>query len=96
MRNRFLNEITALEKGLTITNCEILRVDAVIEDTETELLDAAQFRRAGSLEQKQRLQRLLFPQGIEDSVANFRTNTRCLSNTGIKSKSIDDNEPAWG
>jgi hypothetical protein len=56
MRNMLLNEITNLEAELSINNGETLGVDAVIEDTETGLLNVTQSLRVGSRRQNQELQ----------------------------------------
>jgi hypothetical protein len=92
MRNRLLNEIAALEEELTGADAETLEVDAVIEYAETTLLNAAEFWRTASLDQKQRLQRVLFPEGVEYSVGTFGTSTSCLLFSGIEAKNADDSE----
>src|ERR1700688_3814728 len=49
-------------------------------------LNAAEFWQTASLDQKQRLQQVLFPEGVEYSGRTFGTSTTCLLFSGIEAK----------
>ena len=74
-----LNEsITMAEVELHETKIDELDVEVILEFAQYVLLNASQLWMEFPLEQKQRFQKVLFPQGVEFSEGKFGTPTYSL------------------
>jgi site-specific DNA recombinase len=86
MNAELREEILTLEMELTDSKSESLEVESLIEYAESILLNAPDFWRAAGLDEKQRFQQVLFPEGVEYSGMGFGTTTTCLFFSGIEAK----------
>ena len=73
MRLALGEELTAAESRLSDARIDELEVDKVLEFAEGLLLNAADVWLRSSLDQKQRLQQVLFPKGVEYADGVYRT-----------------------
>ncbi|MEY2412498.1 MAG: hypothetical protein QOD84_1104 [Acidobacteriaceae bacterium] len=78
MRSKLLEDIVLAEMELGDANYDELEFKVVLEFAENILLNASNLWRTASLAQKQRLQQVLFPEGIQYINGEYRTTTNCL------------------
>ena len=76
--DKLTEEITLAEMAANDAKLEAFDVEAVLNFSEHVILNAARLWTEFSLEQKQRLQRVLFPEGVRFSDAGFGTAATCL------------------
>jgi len=99
--SRLREESLLAEMELNEAKVEELDVEAVVNYGVNAISDASQFWRDGSVDQKQRFQRILFPEGLTFDGENFGTAATCLAfsylrevsqcNVSLASQSI----PSW-
>ena len=78
MKAEMDQELTVAEMKADAARCEVDDLEGLLEFAEGILLDPAQFWMQCSLEQKQRLQQVLFPEGVLFADGIYRTTTTCL------------------
>ena len=98
MNAELREEILTLEMELADAKSESLEVESLIEYAENIVLNAPDFWRTASLDQKQRFQQVLFPESIEYSSGKFGTTATCLFFSGIEAKDDEKEEMVgpWG
>lgn len=77
--SRLREESLLAEMELNEAKVEELDVEAVVNYGVNAISDASQFWRDGSVDQKQRFQRILFPEGLTFDGENFGTAATCLA-----------------
>jgi hypothetical protein len=82
--NRFL---TLAEMELRDAQAEEIEIEAVLDFAQAVLLSASNLWKAAPSEQKQRLQQVLFPEGVTYSDGNYRTGITCMLFSGMQANS---------
>ncbi len=77
--SRLREESLLAEMELNEAKVEELDVEAVVNYGVNAISDASQFWKDGSVDQKQRFQRMLFPEGLTFDGENFGTAATCLA-----------------
>jgi site-specific DNA recombinase len=73
MRAGLVEELNVVEEKLMQARLEVVDIEKVLDFAENLLVNAAGVWQQCSLEQKQRLQQVLFPQGVEYENGIYRT-----------------------
>ncbi|HEX6503236.1 MAG TPA: recombinase family protein [Terriglobales bacterium] len=73
MRDALMSNLATAEFQLSQARSEEIEIEQVLDFGENLLLNAAGVWQRSSLEQKQRLQQVLFPRGVEFTEGNYRT-----------------------
>ncbi len=73
MRTKLTEELTLAEMELRDAQAEEIEIEAVLDFAEMILLNASNLWKAAPAEQKQRLQQVLFPEGVTYSEGKYRT-----------------------
>src|SRR5215469_7873132 len=68
--------------------CSSTEIEAVLDFAQMVLLNASNLWKAAPSEQKQRLQQVLFPEGVTYSEGNYRTALTCLLFSGLQQKAV--------
>lgn len=89
MRTKLLEDITLAEMELRDASSDQIEIEVVLEFAEAILLNASNLWRSAPTVQKQRLQQVLFPEGVSYSEGNYRTAVICLLFNGIQSVPIE-------
>lgn len=84
MRAKLVEELTLAEMELRDAQSEEIEIEAVLDFAEMILLNASNLWKAAPTEQKQRLQRVLFPEGVTYSDGKYRTAVTCLLFSGMQ------------
>ena len=87
MRDKLTEELTLAEMEHRDAQADEIEIEAIL-DFEMILLNASNLWKAAPSEQKQRLQQVLFPEGIRYSEGNYRTNVTCLLFNGLETKAV--------
>lgn len=88
MRAKLTEELTLAEMDLRDAQTEGIEVDAVLDFAQMVLLNASNLWKAAPSEQKQRLQQVLFPEGVTYSEGTYRTAVTCLLFSGMETKTV--------
>ncbi|MFL6388200.1 MAG: hypothetical protein ACJ71U_12015 [Terriglobales bacterium] len=88
MRAKLAEELTLAEMELRDAQAEETEMEAVLDLAEMVLLNASNLWKSAPSEQKQRLQQVLFPEGVTYSDGNYRTDVTCLLFSGMQMKPI--------
>jgi site-specific DNA recombinase len=83
MRAKLAEELTVAEMERRDAQAEGIEIEAVLDFAQAVLLNASNLWKAASSEQKQRLQRVLFPEGETYSEGNYRTSVTSLLFSGV-------------
>jgi hypothetical protein len=78
-RDRLREEILLTEMDLADVQVEMIDVESILTSAEEIIINAASLWKEGTLEQRERLQWLLFPEGLKWEKGAFRTPPTCLS-----------------
>jgi hypothetical protein len=78
-RDRLREEILLTEMDLADAQVEMIDVESILTSAEEIITNAASLWKEGTLEQRERLQWLLFPEGLKWENGAFRTPSTCLS-----------------
>ena len=84
-KDKLREEIALAEMDAHAARLDELDVEAVLEFAEHAVLNAARLWTEFTLEQKQRFQNVLFPQGVRFSDGKFGTDATCLLFSGLGS-----------
>jgi hypothetical protein len=84
MRAKLAQELTLAEMELRDAQAEETEMEAVLDFAEMVLLNASNLWKSAPSEQKQRLQQVLFPEGVTYSDGNYRTDVTCLLFSGMQ------------
>jgi hypothetical protein len=84
MRAKLVEDLTLAEMELKDAQAEEIEIEAVLDFAEMLLLNASNLWKAAPPEQKQRLQRVLFPEGVTYSDGKYRTAVTSLLFSGIQ------------
>jgi hypothetical protein len=79
----------AIEK-LRDAQTEEIEIEAVLDFAQAVLLSASNLWKASPSEQKQRLQQVLFPEGVTYSDGNYRTGITCMLFSGMQPNSAQE------
>ncbi len=88
MRAKLTEELTLAEMDLRDAQAEEIEIEAVLDYAQMVLLNASNLWKAAPAEQKQRLQQVLFPEGVTYSEGNYRTAATCLLFSGIETNAV--------
>src|SRR6185437_10136554 len=84
MRTKLVEDLTLAEMELRDAQAEEIEIEAVLDFAEMLLLNASNLWKAAPAEQKQRLQRVLFPEGVTYSDGKYGTAITSLLFSGIQ------------
>jgi hypothetical protein len=84
MRVKLVEDLTLAEMELRDVQAEEIEIEAVLDFAEMVLLNESNLWKAVPTEQKQRLQQVLFPEGITYSDGKYRTAVTCLLFSGMQ------------
>jgi site-specific DNA recombinase len=88
MRAKLVEDLTLAEMELRDAQAEEIEIEAVLDYAEMIILNASNLWKAARVEQKQRLQQVLFPEGVTYSEGNYRTAVTCLLFSGMQMKTV--------
>src|ERR1051325_9818265 len=88
MRAKLIEDLTLAEMELREAQAEEIEIETVLEYAEMVLTNASNLWKAAPAEQKQRLQQVLFPEGVTYSEGNYRTAVTCWLFSGMPTKSL--------
>jgi site-specific DNA recombinase len=89
MRAKLAEELTLAEMELHEAQAEQIEVETVLEYAELVLTNASNLWKAAPSAQKQRLQQVLFPEGVNYSEGKYRTAVTCLLFNGMGTKTVE-------
>ena len=88
MRAKLIEDLTLAEMELREAQAEEIEIETVLEYAEMVLTNASNPWKAAPAEQKQRLQQVLFPEGVTYSEGKYRTAITCLLFSGMGAKTV--------
>jgi hypothetical protein len=88
MRATLTEELTLAEMELRDVQAGEIQIEAVLDFAQGVLLNASNLWKASPSEQKQRLQQVLFPEGLTYSEGRYRTNVTCLLFSGMPMQAL--------
>jgi site-specific DNA recombinase len=88
MRAKLAEELTLAEMELRDAQAEEIEIEAVLDFAEMVLLNASNLWKSAPSEQKQRMQQVLFPEGVNYSEGKYRTAVTCLLFNGMGTKTV--------
>jgi hypothetical protein len=88
MRAKLAEELTLAEMELRDAQADHIEIEAVLNFAEAVLLNASKLWKTAPTAQKQRLQQVLFPEGVTYSEGTYRTTATCLLFSGIQSQTV--------
>ncbi|MBZ5491443.1 MAG: recombinase family protein [Acidobacteriia bacterium] len=88
MRAKLTEDLTLAEMELREAQAEEIEIETVLDYAEMVLTNASNLWKAAPSEQKQRLQQVLFPEGVTYSDGKYRTAVTCLLFNGMGTKAI--------
>ena len=86
MRAKLAEDLALAEMELREAQAEEIEIEAVLDFAQAVLTNASNLWKAAPAEQKQRLQQVLFPEGVTYSEGNYRTAVTCLLFSGVETK----------
>lgn len=89
MRTRLIADLTAAEIELRNATADAIDIDVILDFAEDVLLNASNLWKAAEIQQKQRLQQVLFPEGVEYGKGGYRTALTCLLFNGMEAEKED-------
>ena len=90
MRAKLIEDLTLAEMELREAQFEEIEMEAVLEYAEMVLTNASNLWKAAPSGQKQRLQQVLFPEGVNYSEGNYRTAVTCLLFNGMQTNGVEN------
>ena len=88
MRVKLTEELTLAEMELREAQAEEIEIETVLDYAEMVLTNASNLWKAAPSAQKQRLQQVLFPEGVTYSDGKYRTAVTCLLFSGMGTKAV--------
>ena len=93
MRTALLSDITLAQiKELREASLEAIDAEEVIEFALEVLVNASNLWKTSSLDQKQRFQQVLFPEGVEYIDGDYRTTATCMLFNGLEADEVEKEE----
>ena len=86
MRAKLAEDLTLAEMELRDVQSEGIEIEAVLDFAQMVLANASNLWKSAPAEQKQRLQQVLFPEGVTYSDGKYRTSATCLLFSGMPIK----------
>ena len=86
MRAKLVEDLTLAEMELREAQTEEIEIETVLDYAEMVLTNASNLWITAPSEQKQRLQQVLFPEGVTYTEGNYRTAVTCLLFSRMKAK----------
>ena len=86
MRAKLAEELALAEMELREAQAEEIEIEAVLDFAQAVLTNASNLWKAAPAGHKQRLQQVLFPEGVTYSEGNYRTAVTCLLFSGVETK----------
>lgn len=83
MRSKLTEDLTLAEMELRDAQSEEIEIETVLDYAEMVLTNASNLWKSAPAEQKQRLQQVLFPDGVTYSEGKYRTAVTCLLFNGV-------------
>ena len=88
MRAKLTEDLTLAEIELREAKAEEIEVETILDYAEMVLTNASNLWKAAPVAQKQRLQQVLFPEGVTYSEGSYRTAVTCLLFNGMETKTV--------
>jgi site-specific DNA recombinase len=88
MRTKLAADLTLAEIELSEAHAEEIEIETVLDYAQMVLTNASNLWKAAPSEQKQRLQQVLFPEGVNYSEGKYRTAVTCLLFNGVGTKMV--------
>ena len=88
MLAKLTEELTLAEMELRDAQSDEIEIEAVLDFAQMVLLNASNLWKAAPAAQKQRLQQVLFPEGVTYSDGEYRTGLTCLLFSGMQTKAV--------
>jgi len=92
MRTPLLADITLTEMELRDASLETIDAEEVVEFALDVLVNASNLWRTASLDEKQRFQQVLFPEGVDYIDGNYRTSATCMLFNGLETEGAGKEE----
>ena len=92
MRTALLSDITLAQMELREASLEAIDAEEVIEFALEVLVNASNLWKTSSLDQKQRFQQVLFPEGVEYIDGDYRTTATCMLFNGLEADEVEKEE----
>ena len=94
LRDRLRNNLRDAEAAVVDAKRDDMDLDVALAASEEVLSNAAELWRAGTWEQRQKLQHALFPEGLVLDGKNFRTAVTCIALNQLQGKTEGINDLA--
>jgi site-specific DNA recombinase len=88
MRAKLVEDLTLAEIELRDAQAEEIEIETVLDYAEMVLTNASNLWKAAPSEQKQRLQQVLFPEGVTYTEGKYRTAVTCLLFSGMGTMTV--------
>ncbi len=88
MRAKLAEDLTLAEMELREAQAEEIEIEAILDYAEMVLTNASNLWKAAPSAQKQRLQQVLFPEGVTYSEGKYRTAVTCLLFSGMGTNAV--------
>ncbi|MCU1331225.1 MAG: hypothetical protein JWM08_217 [Candidatus Angelobacter sp.] len=88
MRAKLVEDLTLAEMELREAQTEEIEIETVLDYAEMVLTNASNLWITAPSEQKQRLQQVLFPEGVTYAEGNYRTAVTCLLFSRMQTKAV--------
>ncbi len=90
MRAKLAQELTLAEMELRDAQADEIEIEAVLDFAQAILTNASNLWKSAPAEQKQRLQKVLFPEGVTYSDGIYRTGVTCLLFSGMQANTAQE------
>ena len=94
LRDKLRDDLRGAEAAGADARLEDVDLDVALAASEQVLSNAAELWRAGTLEQRQKLQGALFPMGLVHDGENFRTAVTCIALSQLQHETGKDDDLA--
>ena len=92
MRTALLSDITLADMELREASLETIDAEELVEFALNVLVNASNLWKTATLEQKQRFQQVLFPEGVEYTDGDYRTTATCMLFNGLETEEAEKEE----
>ena len=90
MRAKLIEDLTLAEMELREALAEEIEIETVLDYAEMVVTNASNLWKAAPAAQKQRLQQVLFPEGVNYSEGKYRTAVTCLLFSGMQINKVEN------
>jgi hypothetical protein len=88
MRAKLAEDLALAEMELGAAQTEEIEIETVLDYAQMVLTNASNLWKAAPAEQKQRLQQVLFTEGVTYSDGEYRTDLTCLLFSGMQARTV--------